>query len=70
MNGMMSDGGPAFPGASPSTGRGLTTREYIAAQVLGHVAVVARIAGRSERPDELARIAVELTDALMAELRQ
>jgi hypothetical protein len=74
MNGLMSDGGPAFPGPSPSTGIGLTVREYIAAHIMGHASIAFCMACASQddrRADArlVARAAVELTDALMVELR-
>jgi hypothetical protein len=76
MNGLMSDGGPAFPGPSPSTGNGLTVREYIAAQVVGAVAMTAAwnhafngLPLDLTRAGVVARATVDLTDALMAALR-
>jgi hypothetical protein len=74
MNGLMSDGGPAFPGPSPSTGIGLTAREYIAAHIMGHASMAFCMAYANQddhRADArlVARATVELTDALMAELR-
>lgn len=76
MNGYMSDGGPAFPETAQSGG-GLTVREYIAAHIMGHVAQICCVAHMRERQDEdepldaepIARAVVQLTDALMAELR-